>query len=200
MLERDEAPLAEQAIATLTRFDSPQAEDALWVALGEEDSSTALTAAAALAFHGHRQALLTAAPRLTVLSVRDRAAAILLAAGWRPKTARELIHVLVSQRNGALLRVLWPQAREVLLADLRSPNPMATAYAGCALIELGPEEVVDDLISRIQRGGGKALAQICAGCGRQELDAAATAWAIRSGQSLSGRLPVAERPLWGKMR
>ena len=75
----------------------------------------------------------------------------------------------------------WEATKPILLRDLRSADPRVVRYAAYALIEIGNEEIVADLIAALERRGTKVMAEAYRNSLHPRLRAAANAWVVKHG-------------------
>lgn len=133
--------------------------------------------------------------------------ATLLAWGWRPKTVDDAVRIvaslggrrrLMTPRPRIYLLALWPEARRSLLGQLDSDNPKAVESAACALVWLGQEDTLPELVALLENKGSKRLAEICLASGRKELRAGAEKWASGHNVTLEEVRFHRDLPRWGK--
>jgi hypothetical protein len=122
---------------------------------------------------------------------------VLGALGWTPKTDAEKVHFLVARRDGPALAKIMPLARRTLLADLEGNDPVRARCAAYALIGLGDEESLDELVAALDRRPDAALGGAYLACERAELVDSAAAWA--KGRNLALEPSTLKPALWREL-
>ncbi len=122
--------------------------------------------------------------------------------GFSPRSALERVYWAVANRDRATLTADWQTTRRVLLADLTVTLHTKQQTAVFALVALGRQETVPQLIHCMNEwGGSERIAGVYWNCGHPWLERAARAWAKNRGYSnpvpQQGELP--RGPRWGEM-
>ncbi len=99
--------------------------------------------------------------------------------GWLPQSTEDKVHFLVAKKDGNTLEQSWEQTKQVLLEDTRSDEDKVVKNALCALIAVGKEEIIKELIDTLNAKGDRTIAEMYYNCGREELSSAAQDWAGR---------------------
>jgi HEAT repeat protein len=100
--------------------------------------------------------------------------------GWSPQSAEETVHYLVAKRDGNTLRENWGQTKQILSNDLKSDDNVSTKNALYALIALGKEEMIKELIDTLNAKGDRIIAAVYLNCGDNKLSDAAADWAKKT--------------------
>lgn len=100
----------------------------------------------------------------------------------RPKDEYEMgiedkVYNYIQRRQGQKLREIWDQTRFVLLSHLRS-YPYVSVFA---LIALGKEDTIPDLINILKERKDINIAQLFLNCGNPELQKTVQKWALSHG-------------------
>jgi HEAT repeat protein len=197
VLNNDHFTVRRAAAEALGRIQDPKAVDPLIQSLYVADNYIQASAAEALAKIGK-----PAVPKLVAALVDWTAgpgiAEILKELNWRPSSDEEKIHFDVANRDTASLLDNWPAARRVLIEDAESGNSRQVHNAVFALIGLGREEIVDELIGILNDKGSMEMAAAFLDCGNEALLKAARDWAMKHGHEIKNgeEDPIVE---WGRM-
>ncbi|MBM4092723.1 MAG: HEAT repeat domain-containing protein, partial [Planctomycetes bacterium] len=105
----------------------------------------------------------------------------LFCVGWRPNSMRDVVHLLIAERQRTLLLALWPAAKETMFQDVESSDRTVARNAVCALIGLGRPESVRDLLAILSSRGTVAMAELYLNSGHKPLEDAARRWAAARG-------------------
>ena len=169
------------AARALGKLGDPRVIDPLIEALGDDDIYIENSAVSALTEIGP-----AAIPKLiNVLgnwTVGPRAAEVLENLAWQPSSDQEKIRFDVAKRNKQALLDNWVTARKVLLTDAKSDNSLLVQNAVLALIGLGQDEVVEELIGILDKSGNAEIAGAFMHCGNASLLEAAQNWAKLHGE------------------
>jgi HEAT repeat protein len=185
------------AAEILGRAGTEESIPTLREALKDQDEDVREAAAHALGQLGDRESIpaLREALKDQDSDVRLAAAGALRCLGDHPESVSELIEVLAAEGNVQALDVLWPEAKERLLAGLRTPEEFT--WGAEILLRLGREETVPALIEALNLHGTGSVAQWYLNCGNPRLEAAARRWAEARGYKiLSG--PGVPAVRWGE--
>lgn len=190
---------AKACARALAQIGGDQVTLALQAALTDKNRQKRRLAAEALGCLGDKAAI----PHL-VLALSDSgegasAAVALLALGWRPKTDGDVVRLLIAERRKDMLLAIWPDTKKVLLVDARSQDVACARNAACALISLGQQEVLPQLVEMLGQRRSVDLAEIYLNCGRRELEEAAQEWCTIHGYSIQKRLDFEGSTRWGSM-
>ncbi|HHT9109043.1 MAG TPA: HEAT repeat domain-containing protein, partial [Candidatus Wunengus sp. YC64] len=110
---------------------------------------------------------------------------------------KDIIHSYMARKDGDSLRRHWNIVKVVLLKDVESNDYGIIENTLYAFIGIGKEEIIPELIEKLNTKGGKTMAEAYLNCGHPELAEAAREWARRNGYSIStgsGNAPVG----WGR--
>lgn len=155
-------PIAVNALIPYLKNPHPSVRWAVAEALGDIGEVKAIPA------------LSTALPDWTVDAAITDA---LLKLGWKPKTEAEQVYYWIARQNGKTLHEKWNQAKRVLRKDLTSGVRRRIVNAVCATVSLGKEDVMDALVTALNRFGDRKLAEVYLNCGHARLRRAAEEWA-----------------------
>jgi len=169
-------------------------------ALGDEDAYIQSGAAAALADIGE-PALAELVDALSDWTTGPRVAEILRDLNWQPLSAEDRVRLDVATRNRRSLLSNWETAKKVLMNDADSENSRKDQNAVSALIGIGREEVVDELIEILGEKGTREMVNAFWDCGNDHLHEAARDWA-RKHEHEDELETEDERPIveWGRMK
>ncbi len=195
----DESVLVRRsAAAALGSVADPRGTEPLVESLGDENIAVRDAAAQALAEIGD------AGIPVLVNAIGDwnlgpAIARILESLKWQPSSNEDRVRLNVAQRNGQALLEEWEIARRVLLADAMGGNRRQVENAVYALIGIGQNEVLDDLVGVLRAKGTISMAEAFLNCGNSHLSDAARAWALQHGNGIEGG---ADRSAikWGGMK
>ena len=110
---------------------------------------------------------------------------------------KEIIHSFVARKDGDALRRCWNITKDVLIKDVESNDYGIIENTLYTFIGIGKEEIIPELIEKLNTKGGKTMAEAYLNCGHSGLANAAKDWARRHGYSIStgsGNAPVG----WGR--
>jgi HEAT repeat protein len=186
------------AARALGNIRDPRAIDPLIKALGDDDIYISNAAGVALTDIGS-----TAIPRL-VDSLADwtigpRAAEVLKSLNWQPSSDEDRVRFDVAQRNKQALLDNWDIAQKILIKDANSENIRQVQNAAFALIAIGRDEIVDELIRILREKGNGKMAKAYSDCGNASLAEAARDWAKNHGEDLDKAENEGLIVEWGKM-
>ncbi|MDW8079773.1 MAG: HEAT repeat domain-containing protein [Thermoguttaceae bacterium] len=185
--------LAKGDWSTLEKL-GPAAAEAVAVLLTEE-ADAAVRAAAFLAKLGDFRAAPFVARRMPQWKERQKIFYILKRAEWQPRTEAEAVYYHVAGGHWDWLREHWEQTRKVLVADLRSNEFRRVEHAVYALISIGREEVIPDLIEAFERHGTIEMGETFLNSGNARLRRAAEEWCQERGYTI-GVGPGAQEAFW----
>ena len=189
--------LRRAAIEALGRIGDPGAIGILVETLQGEDIFLQNGASAALTGIGE-----PAVPRL-VETMGDWLAGPLIAGileglKWQPSTDEERVWFHIASRNIKWILGNWDTAGKVLLESAESGDNRRVENAVFALIGIGQNEAVDELVKIIERGGTRTIAKAYMDSGNDTLINAARSWIARSGTEMNTGGPQPVVP-WGSM-
>ncbi|MGD8567873.1 MAG: HEAT repeat domain-containing protein [Gammaproteobacteria bacterium] len=119
--------------------------------------------------------------------------------GWQPRTDEDEIHYLVAKRANNDLQALWPDAKRVLLKDIKSKQADKISNALYAFIGIGKEEVIGELLKLLDDNGTIQIAEAYLNSGNDRLVDGANSWTRDRGlvvhQYAKGNSPVQ----WGQL-
>ncbi|MEJ2245007.1 MAG: HEAT repeat domain-containing protein [Acidobacteriota bacterium] len=118
---------------------------------------------------------------------------------WQPSSAEERIWVYVAERDRQSLLDNWDTAKKVLIDDMAGAGNLEIENAVFALIGIGKDETVDDLVGILGKKGTAAMAKAFHTSGNPALIEAAQNWSIQNSVELDSGddNPVVE---WGEMK
>jgi HEAT repeat protein len=197
-LKSDHYLVRRDAARALGDLGDPEAIDPLIEALGDKDSFIQNGAEIGLNEIGS-----PALPKLqNVLcdwTIGPRAAEILKHLNWQPSSNEESIHFEVAMRNRQFLLDHWETAKRILIGDTNGSRADQIQNAVFALIGLGKEEVVEELIRILNEKGSLKMAMAFYCSGNKALAAAAQSWSLKHEADVksTGEDCIVE---WGGMR
>jgi len=100
---------------------------------------------------------------------------------WQPRSDIEVVRFLVAKRSADLLQANWKLVKTVLLKDIESQDQNIMNNALYAFMGIGNDEIIDDLLLRLNTKGSNAIAEAYLNSGKKELMEAAVTWAIERG-------------------
>ena len=117
---------------------------------------------------------------------------------WTPRTDVEMIRYQVALRSMDIINANWELVKKVLLQDIESRNQQLVNNAVFAFMGIGREEIVNDLLLKLNANGSAALAEVYLNSGHKKLMEAAVNWAIENSLPVNeyeeGKHPVT----WGE--
>jgi HEAT repeat protein len=169
------------AARALGKLNDPKAIDPLIGVLGDSDVYIQNSAVSALI-----EIAQPAVPKLLDVlgnwSIGPLVAEILENLGWQPSSDQEKIRFDVAKRNKQALLDNWATAEKVLWTDAKSENSLLAQNAVSALIGIGRDETVEELIRILAEKGDAEMAQAFMHCGNASLLKAAQDWAEKHGK------------------
>jgi HEAT repeat protein len=186
---------AARALGTL---GDPGAIDALIGALGDDDPYIRNSAVVALARIG-QPALPKLIDALGNWTIGPYAAEALGNQGWKPSSDQERIRFDVARRNKQALLDNWQTARKVLMEDANGENSILAQNAVFALIGIGRDEIIEELVRILDEKGNAVMAKAYQNCGNGSLLEAARAWAAKHGEEQIGQQDEGVLVEWGGM-
>jgi len=105
--------------------------------------------------------------------------------GWQPQSTEDTIHLYIARGNYDALKENWLKTKQVLLNDVQSNDTKSAENAALVLIQIGDETILPDLIDAMNNNGNLTLAKVYLNCGNDELEAAATKWALGNGYRIT---------------
>jgi HEAT repeat protein len=197
-LDDEDVLVRRSAARALGNLRDTKAIDPLIKSLSDSDGYISHAAATALTDIGS-----LAVPKL-VTSLADwtlgpRVAEVLQNLGWKPSSDEERVRFDVAQRNRQALLDQWEVSRKVLMNDADSGNIRQTQNAAFALISIGRDEVVDDLVKILTEKGDGKMAKAYSDCGNASLAEAARNWAKNHGEDLNNFQNEGTVVKWSKM-
>ena len=128
---------------------------------------------------GDKRAIPALVRELQCLDTAQAATYALEKLGWSPQSTEDKVHLLVAKKDVNTLEQSWEQAKQVLLEDMRSDEDKIVKNALYALIAVGKEEIIKELIDTLNTKGDRTMAEMYYNCGNKELSGAAQDWAAR---------------------
>jgi len=118
---------------------------------------------------------------------------------WQPSSDEEKIWVYVAERDRQSLLDNWETAKKVLIDDMEGAGNLEIQNAVFALIAIGQDEAIDDLVGILGKKGTAAMAKAFHNSGNPALIEAAQNWSIQNSAELDSgdENPVIE---WGEMK
>ena len=169
------------AARALGRLNDPKAIDPLIEVLGDSDVYIQNSAVSALTEIG-RPAVPKLLDTLGNWPIGPLAAEILENLAWQPSSDQEKVRFDVAKRDKQALLDNWEIAEKALLTDTKSENSLLAQNAVFALIGLGRDESVEELIRILDEKGNDEMAQAFMQCGNALLLKAAQDWAAKHGK------------------
>jgi hypothetical protein len=130
---------------------------------------------------GNEQAVPFLVGALSDWKVRCSAAQALDCFDWKPKTPSDRIHYLIAKGQNDLVLTEWELTQKVLFDDVLLGDKRSIEYGVYALIELGGDKMIPQLIDILQSNGEGIIAQVYYDSGHQRLMEAAGRWADMHG-------------------
>ena len=115
-----------------------------------------------------------------------------------PAPTGSALYCRMSEGDKAGLLEDWNQTRQLLLADARSRTVRTARNAVFALIALGQDDVVPELIRVLNLHNEQWLAEIYLNSDHQGLSQAARNWAGRHRCDISTHAGRSDGPAWGR--
>ncbi len=196
---KDKDAIVREVVANaLGEINDDRSVEPLIATLTDEDSGVRNNAASALGGMGDKRAIEPLIGNLTDWASNINVAEALSELGWKSQSDADMIHLLVAQRKGEELKQKWDLARSVLLKDVESGDPRAISNALYAFIGIGKEEIIPELIEKLNTKGNKDMAEAYINCGNNEVKKAGEEWASNHGYTISsgvnGNAPIG----WGE--
>jgi HEAT repeat protein len=118
---------------------------------------------------------------------------------WQPSSDEEKIWVYVAERDRQSLLDNWETAKKVLIGDMEDAGNLEVQNAVLALIAIGQDEAIDNLVGILGKKGTAAIAKAFNNSGNPALIEAAQNWSIQNSTDLDSgdQNPVVE---WGEMK
>ncbi|MBN2284368.1 MAG: HEAT repeat domain-containing protein [Deltaproteobacteria bacterium] len=179
------SPIRADVAEILGDISDSRSVEVLITALNDDDSGVRKNAAVALGRIGDARAVQPLIGHLRDWWAGEEAAAALEKLNWKPQHEADRIHWLVAKRNFDELKSRWNMTKAVLFADLESGDFNAAENALTALLKMDmTDDIIPELIDRIQRAGNGAMAEAFLNSPEPKLVAAARQWAARHGYSV----------------
>ncbi len=197
-LESEYFVVQRSAAQALGEIGDARGLDPLMKALESTDIYIQNSAALALAHIGN-PALPRLVNRLGDWRTGPAVAGVLKDLNWRPPSDQETVLFDVAMRNKQALLDNWEMVRRILIRDANAENPGKVQNAVYALIGIGREEVVDELIGILSKKGNVEMARVFLSCGNDALSQAARSWARKHEVEFKSE---SENPIveWGGMK
>ncbi|MBN2242600.1 MAG: HEAT repeat domain-containing protein [Acidobacteria bacterium] len=171
------------AIEALGRIGDAKAVEPLIEALRDEDMYIRNGAAYSLTRIG-QPALPWLVGALRDWALGPRIPEILRELDWQPSSDEERVWVMVAERNRQALAENWDTARRVFMDSLKSGDNRDVQNAVFALIRIGRDETIGELVQVLQEKGTFAIAEVYLNCGNDILRDAARDWALKNGAGI----------------
>ncbi len=197
-LDSEDYMVQRAAAKALGDLGDPGAVDPLIKELGSEDIYIQNGAAIALA-HLDGIALPKLVRVLADWKIGPRVAGILKDSGWQSSSIEDKVRYDVAMRNKQSLLDNWDIVKEVLINDTNSENNRVVQNAVFALIGIGRDEVINELVGILDKKGNAEMARAFLDCGNHYLFEAARNWAKKHGSEImkEDENPIVE---WGGMK
>jgi HEAT repeat protein len=175
-----------------------KAVDPLIKALGSGDIYIQNGAAIALAHIG-KPAVPQLVNKLSDWTLGPRIAEILRDLNWQASSTEDVVRFNVAARNKQFLLDNWEIAKKVLIDDAHSENSLRSQNAVLALIAIGRNDVVDELVGILGKKGNVEMANAFMDCGNESLVEAGRNWAKMHEDEFKRKdnSPIVE---WGGMK
>jgi HEAT repeat protein len=187
------------AARALGKLNDPKAIDPLTEVLGDSDVYIQNSAVSALTEIG-KPAVPKLLDTLANWAIAPLAAEILENLSWQPSSDQEKIRFDVAKRNKQALLDNWQTAEKVLLSDARAENSLQAQNAVFALIGVGRDETVEELIRILDEKGNAEMARAFIQCGNALLLKAAQDWAAKHGNEKIVQENERDFVEWGGMK
>lgn len=182
---------------TLIKIGVPAIDPLITALESNQDWVVREKAAEVLGNIGGSRAIPYLVDALSDWKVGGTAAAALNKLSWNPISVEDKIHLFVAERNLDQLDRNWVDTRRVLYDDLKSDNNIVIRNAVFALISIGKQEVVPDLIDFIKNNGTKITAEAYLNCGNQQLSSAAKTWLENNNYVIIPSSSSGDEIIWG---
>jgi len=163
------------------------------------DQAEVLLATTAAIKEMGKDALSHMIPVLPDWYIGKQAGIVLDSINWTPRSDEELVHFQVAKRAKGELLANWPTTEAVLLKDLESNDYARAENAAFAIIGLGKDEMVNSLVSALNRLGNLDMAEAYLNCGNDLLVKASVNWALQKGEKVHPNRRGAQPVVWGEM-
>lgn len=101
---------------------------------------------------------------------------ILKDSGWEPSSDQENVWFDIASRNAQSLVKNWEMVRKILINEANSEHSERAYNAILALIGLGHDDVIGDLVEILDKKGNREIATAFLNCGNDALQKAARSW------------------------
>ena len=189
------------AVEVLGEIGEPNAIEPLIWALKDKNSYVCAAAAKAIRKNPDKRAIEPLKRLLSDWHAGPDAAFALKILGWEPTTDEQKIIFLVASRDKEGLLKNWEYTKTVLFANIGSGDSKKVKNAICALISIGKDEILGELIRILNTDTRrqKEIAEIFLSSGNDTLAAAARAWAKRKGYEVLSYINTSPSATWGQM-
>jgi HEAT repeat protein len=187
------------AAIALGTLGDPRAVDSLIEALGDEDVYIKDAAVSGLTKLGV-QAIPKLVAALGNWTIGPGAAEVLGNLGWKASSDEDKVRFEVATRSTQSLLDGWGVTKSVLLSDAKSENGPLALNAVFALIGIGREEVLNDLVTILNNNGSADMAQAFLHSGNDSLAQAAQEWTKTHGAEKTEGEGASISIGWGEMK
>ena len=186
------------AVEALGRIGDPNVTEYLIAMLREDDIYMQNGAADALAAIG-QTTIPQLVPELSDWMIGPRILEILKRFEWQPSTDEERIWFYVASRDRQSILKDWNMASKVLIGNLGQRDDKRIEDSVFALIGIGQDESIEELLKIIKENGTQAIAKAYVDSGNDILVKAAQEWAQQNGSEIQagGKQPGVQ---WGAMK
>ena len=108
---------------------------------------------------GDKRAIPALVENLQDLEAYDEIASALQMLGWQPQTPREQVYYMINTNDRRCLSEKWETVKKVLLEDVRSGETRAVYYALNALVAMGKDEVIPELVEILNTKNSAMIAE-----------------------------------------
>ncbi len=190
-------------VNALAAINDPRAVAPLIAKLGDIDRYVRRSIARALGKLGNPSAIAPLSTRLADWNAGKANAAALIKLGWVPQTETETIYFLIAQRQRDKMKdvALWPAIKRVLYKDLKSFNRLKSWNAVNALISIGNDEAIPQLVAVLNHSiNSTSIANLYLNLRNNRLSSATREWARKKGIKIVYRqVPKGTRSKgWGR--
>jgi len=119
---------------------------------------------------------------------------------WQPRSDIEVVRFLVAKRSADLLQANWELVKSVLLKDIESSDLKIMNNALYAFMGIGNDEIIDDLLLRLNTKESASIAEAYLNSGKKELMEAAVTWAIERGLKVNQYAEGTNPVNWGEFK
>jgi HEAT repeat protein len=182
-LNDDDSSVRTEASRALQKIGAP-AVYPLMAALKDNDEEVRRKAAETLGKIGDKKAV---SPLVRYLNEGGANAEVIEALSrldWNPVSDKEKVRWWVAKSDFKSLIKNWDITKKILLRDLESLEYVTVYNALSAFITTGKEEIIPEIILKLNTKGNEIMAEAYLNCGHPKLTEAAKDWAEKHGYSI----------------